>query len=127
MVTDRVLTEQHVKDVFKDCLVKDDEKETVSPVFVEGMAAGFHPRRLEVRRQEIHDMLSELPDEVRSKGGVSLSVARMDRHGKQWSRLPVSQMMLAQLGAAIGEVKYPMPADVWAVLPDGMPHIIVNQ
>jgi hypothetical protein len=129
--TDSVLTADHVKAVFMDCLFKDGE-DTSNHVVAEGIVhdVGFHPGRIERHRQEIHDMLAELPNEFKASsegGGWSFLNACMDRHGNQWADLHLNQEQLVQLGIAIGEVEYCLPREMWGALPGGMPYFTVKQ
>ncbi len=132
MSTDtEVLTPHHVEAVFKACLFKDGE-DTSDHIVAEGIVhtVGFHPGRIEERRQEIHDMLAELPDEFKTSGGGGYSFlnACLDRHGNQWTGgLHQAQEQLVQLGIAIGEVEYCLPRDMWSVLPGGVPYFMVKQ
>ena len=125
-----VLTAQHVEAVFMDCLLKDGE-DTSDHIVAEGIVrtVGFHPDRIEEHRQEIHDMLAELPDEFKTSGGGGYSFlnACMDKHGNQWTGLHLTQEQLVQLGIAIGEVEYCLPRDMWVAFPGGMPYFIVKQ
>ena len=131
MSTDtEVLTPQHVEAVFMDCLFIDGE-DTSDHIVAEGIVrtVGFHPGRIEQHRQEIHDMLAELPDEFKTSGvgGYSFLNACMDKHGNQWTGMHQTQEQLVQLGIAIGEVEYCMPRDMWVAFPGGMPYIMVKQ
>ena len=131
MATDiEILTGDHVNDVFMDCLFKDGE-DTAEHIVAEGLVrtVGFHPGRIEEHRQEIHDMLAELPDEFKTSGGGGMSFlnACMDKHGNQWTGMHLAQEQLVQLGIAIGEVEYCLPREMWGIFPGGMPYFMVEQ
>jgi len=131
MATDiEILTGDHVNDVFVDCLFKDGE-DTTEHIMAEGIVrtVGFHPGRIEEHRQEIHDMLAELPNEFKISGGGGMSFlnACMDKHGNQWTGMHLSQEQLIQLGIAIGEVEYCLPREMWGAFPGGMPYFMVKQ
>jgi len=131
MTTDtNVLTGEHVDSVFMDCLFKDGE-DTSDHIVAEGIVqtVGLHPGRIEGHRQEIHDMLAELPDEFKTSGGGGYSFlnACLDRHGNQWTGMHQTQEQLVQLGIAIGEVEYCLPREMWDVFPGGMPYFMVKQ
>jgi len=131
MSTDtEVLIPEHVQAVFMACLFKDGE-DTSDHIIADGIVqtVGFHPGRIEEHRQEIHNMLAELPDEFRASngGGSSFLNACMNKHGNQWTGVHQTQEQLVQLGIAIGEVEYCLPRDMWKILPGGMPYIAVRQ
>jgi hypothetical protein len=131
MTTDtNVLTSDHVEAVFVDCLFKDGE-DTANHIVCEGIVqlVGLNPERVEKHRQEIHDMLAELPDPFRQSvgGGWSFLDACEDRHGNQWTGLHRTMEQLVQLGIAIGEVEYLMSREMWSVFPGGMPYFVVKQ
>jgi hypothetical protein len=131
MATDaEILTGDHVNAVFADCLFKDGE-DTSEYIVAEGIVrtVGFHPGRIEEHRQEIHDMLAELPDEFKTSGGGGMSFlnACIDKHGNQWTGLHLTQEQLVQLGIAIGEVEYCLPREAWGAFPGGMPYFMVKQ
>ncbi len=125
-----VLTPQRVEAIFADCLFREGE-DTSNHVVAEGIVrnVGFHPGRLEEHRQEIHDLLAELPDDfkVSGNGGMSFLNACMDRHGNQWTGMHLTQEQLFQLGIAIDEVACLLPREAWALLPGGMPYYVVKQ
>lgn len=126
-----VLTTKNVEAVFKDCLFRDNDS-SVEPVRTEGVTfnARFHPERLQAHRQTIHNMLAELPEKFKQSNGVggdSFLNTYKDKDGNNWASLHLTQGMLVQLGLAIGEIEYPMPRDVWPVLPGGLPYIMVKQ
>lgn len=131
MTTDtNVIAADRVNSIFMACLFKDGE-DTSDHIVAEGIVniVGFHPGRIEKHRQEIHDMLAELPDEFKTSGGGGYSFlnACMDKHGNQWTGVHQTQEQLIQLGIAIGEVEYCLPREMWSAFPGGMPYLIVKQ
>ncbi|NCC20408.1 hypothetical protein EOM33_05135 [Candidatus Saccharibacteria bacterium] len=131
MTTDtNILTADRVNNIFGDCLFKDGEG-TNDHIVAEGViqTVGFHPGRIEEHRQEIHDMLTELPDEFKTSGGggYSFLYACLDRHGDQWTGVHQTQEQLVLLGIAIGEVEYCLPREMWLVLPGCVPYFTVKQ
>ena len=90
MTTDtNILTADRVNNIFGDCLFKDGEG-TNDHIVAEGViqTVGFHPGRIEEHRQEIHDMLTELPDEFKTSGGgwlqFPLRLPRQTRRPVDW-------------------------------------------
>jgi len=122
------LTAKRVDEVFRDCLFKEDEDKT-NYVKAEGIVTnvGFHPDRLSNYKDEIRQMLDELPDTFKEKsgGGWSFLQACEDKHGNQWTGEHRSMEQLFLLGLAIGAVKCLLPRAVWAALPGGMPYYVI--
>jgi hypothetical protein len=88
---------------------------------------GFHPGRINDYKQEIIDILSNLPDEfMREKGGGwSFLMACNDKEGHQWGE-HMNMDELFSLGQAIGAVKFQLPRAFWSALPGGMPYVVVD-
>jgi len=124
-----VLNPEHLQTIFLECLFKDDEDKS-NYVKAEGINStyGFHPERLESHRQDVAEMLAELPDEFKASagGGWSFLNACMDRHGNQWTGLHQIMEQLFVLGIALGLVEYQLPRELWSSLPGGMPYIVVK-
>jgi hypothetical protein len=122
-----------VKNVFLDCMFRDEEVvdgvPIAEPVKVEGVVNnfGFHPTRLESHKEEIKSLLAELPKEFHQHtgGGMSFLNACVDKDGNQWGEhRSIEQLMC--LGIGVGAVMYCMPKEVWSVLPGGMPYFMVK-
>lgn len=132
MVSERItiITAVQVNHIFMDCLFKEGE-DTEHHILTEGIihTVGFQPERLEQHRQEIHDMLAELPDEfkVATGGGYSFLNACLDRYGNQWADEHRTVEQLVLLGLAIGEVEYLLPRPMWGMMPGGVPYFVVRQ
>jgi hypothetical protein len=122
------ISAQRVRDIFMDCLFKDGEP-TDDHIKAEGVMTnvGFHPQRLESHKQEIMELMDELPDEFKADGGGGMSFlnACMDRRGKQWTGEHRTMEQLFQLGVASGKARCLLPREMWAVLPGGMPYYVV--
>lgn len=126
------LTADNVRAVVKDCLFKDDipqEELMAKAVIVPGIMHkwGFVPEKLEEHKQEIIEMLSQLPDEfMQGKGGgMSFLNACVRKDGEQWAEHPTMDMLFS-LGQGIGVVECCMPRELWSVLPGGMPYYAVK-
>ena len=126
---DMKLTSSNVEATFMDCLFNDGE-DTEGYIKVEGMITnvGFHPIRLEGHKQDIIDMLSELPDQFKQSGGGGWSFlnACNDNQGNQWTDLHRTMEQLFLLGLAIDKVVCQMPRELWSVLPGGVPYYMVK-
>ena len=91
------------------------------------LTIGFHGGRLASHRQEIHDLLNELPGTfmIEDGGGWSFLNACVDKNGRQWGEhRNIEQLLL--LGLASGYVTYCLPKETWHMLPGGMPYFTVN-
>jgi len=130
-----MLTRTRVTEVIMDCLFKEDEILNGAPknpedlVPVEGIInnMGLHKGRLASHRQEIQDMLRELPEEFHkeSGGGMSFLNACIDREGNQWGQHRDMEALFV-LGLGLGVVRYCLPREAWAMLPGGMPYLVVD-
>ena len=124
------LTSGKVSEIFKNCLFKDKEiidgKPIVTPLVGKGVINdfGFHPERLTSYKAEILNMLKQLPDSfMKSKGGgMSFLNACMTKDDIQWGEHRNIEQLFA-LGEALKIVSYPMPKDMWHILPGGMPYV----
>lgn len=123
------LTAENVKTIFLDCLYRGKEL-TVDCVRVDGImnVFGFIPGRLKKHRDEIYEILKQLPEgfQKESGGGMTFLNACSDKEGNMWTGLHTTMEQLMTLGMAIDKVKYCMPRDMWMALPGGMPYFVVN-
>lgn len=122
------LTSKNVESIFMDCLFREGE-DTTDPAIAEGITSkfGFHKGRLESHRDNISDMLSQLPKEFQKDGGGGMTFlnACNNAKGEQWTGLHSIMEELFSLGQACGKAKCLMPRDMWSVLPGGMPYYAV--
>lgn len=129
------LTADRVEEIFCDCLFADEEVEGQNLEEIEARAVvaegilnpfGFHPERLASHRDEVYEMLSELPDNYRASegGGWSFLAACDDKHGNQWTGLHRTMDHLFALGIGLGLAKWLLPREMWARLPGGMPYVV---
>lgn len=127
-----ILNPQKVTDTFMFCLFKDGEpKTTYLPAPGITRNVGFHPGRIAEKRDNIIEMLAELPMEFHEEsagggGGWSFLGACNDKHGNQWTGEHRTMEQLFQLGIAAGVASYLMPREMWAKFPGGMPYIVVH-
>lgn len=99
------LTTENVERVFKDCLFKDEEIKDGTPeyVAVKGIMHqfGFHPERLESHREDVRQLLSQLPESfLESKGGGhSFINACVTQDGTQWGEhMNMEQLFVLGVG-----------------------------
>ncbi len=133
-MSEPLIDPEQVNSAFLDCLYRSEEivdgKQPDDAVIVEGILQkfGFHPQRLESHREQVTKWLLALPDQfLESKGGGwSFLNACNDRNDEQWTGLHQRMDQLFSLGIALGLAAYPLPRDMWDVLPGGMPYIIIK-
>jgi len=124
------LTSKRVSEIFENCLFKAKEivggKPIVVPLVGKGVISdfGFHPTRLESYKTEIFEMLNDLPDSFKKSkgGGMSFLNACMTKDDIQWGEHQNIEQLFA-LGEALKIISYPMPKDMWHILPGGMPYV----
>lgn len=130
-----ILTADRVEEILADCLFRDEEVEDLGreeivarAVVAEGILNpfAFHPERLASHRDEVYEMLGELPDNYRASkgGGWSFLNACDDKHGNQWTGLHQTMDHLFVLGIGLGLAKWLLPRELWAALPGGMPYVV---
>ena len=129
--TKSVLTASQVEAIFMACMFKEEELPPKEYITAPGITSnvGFHPERVMSHKDEIAEMLNELPNEFQENGGGGMSFlnARNDKHGNQWAGIHRPMEQLFQLGLAIGKVTCQIPREMWKVLPGGMPYYVVNK
>jgi hypothetical protein len=124
------LTGGNVDLIFSDCLFRDDEivdgKPVVEPVKGEGITitSGFHPERLEAHRNDISELIDQLPEEF--KEGMSFLNMCNDKDGRQWTGFHRVMEQLVMLAMATEKLSLCAPREMWPVLPGGMPYYKVE-
>lgn len=130
------LTAENVHSIVVDCLFRDDEIENGKPKvpMLTGTGVvrsfGFHAERLTSHRNDVADMLNQLPDTFKPEsqgggGGWSFLNACVRKDGEQWGEHKDIEALVA-LGHALGMVKFPFPREMASVLPGGMPYIVID-
>lgn len=131
------LTAENVHNILTYCLYTDEEIKQMpegadSPegaLQVRGVLLnlGLHPHRVAEKKEQIREMLAELPDQFRADKGSGWSFlnACMDRSGAQWGEhINIDELLC--LGQAAGLAKILMPREMWAMFPGGMPYFSVD-
>lgn len=122
------LTSENVQTLFKSCLF-DRAEDAIDYVEASGamMRVGFNPERLKEKRQEIEELLNQLPDEFKKSkgGGWTFLNACYTSSGNLWGQHENVDQLLC-LGLGIDKVNYMMPRKFWCSLPGGMPYFVVN-
>lgn len=129
---------ENVDRIFSDCMFRSHEeydecKKEGLHVFVHSIQnpkvkIGFHPERIEAHRQEIRDMLSQLPDGFfpGTGDGASFLQACSTKDGQLWTGFHTEMEKLCLLGLASHQMKMCVEdPQVWYILPGGMPYLQV--
>jgi hypothetical protein len=125
-----------VERIFVDCLFRKTEVPGDGSVPANAILptpivhrVGLHPDRITAHRSEIASLLLGFPEEFYSDGGGGWSFLNlcMLANGEQWTGYHLVMEQLLQLGEAIGRVSYPMPRDMWDVMPGGMPYVVIDR
>jgi hypothetical protein len=117
----------------RDCLYTEKElkgKHEPPPeaVVVEGVVNtfGLHPERLEAHRDEIVEMVGELPTEFLDIGGgwsfLNLPIRKDD---SQWGEQSDAEALFV-LAAGLGLAEVQLPRSMWHSLPGGVPYVIFH-
>jgi len=115
------LTAKKVNDVFLSCLYKDGEtiKEFI-PVEGITMNVGFNPEKIKEYTSTIRELLDELPKTFNE--GITFLNMCMTKDGEQWGDHPNMQELML-LGIATGMLIYPLPKEMWGILPGSVPYV----
>ena len=113
------------QNAFMDCLFKEGE-DTTNHKKVEGIYCtfGFHPQRLEEKRELVTALLAELPTEFK-EGWTFLNFCTT-KNGEQWTgeHRVCEQLIVMAIGLDL--MSYCFPREMWAVLPGGVPYVIIK-
>lgn len=116
------LTAANVESTLKYCLFNNGE-DTTEHKIGEGvrLRAGFHPGRLDEKKEDILTLCKQLPTQFIEEGGWSFLNACITNEGIQWGEHSDVDNLLA-IGTAAGCLEYLMPRELWQSLPGGMPY-----
>jgi len=131
-----LISSNRITEIIKDSLFRDEEVENNKPKFefvvAEGVmrSMGFHKERLGSHRDEVKEILSNLPREFQPTekeggcGGSFLSMC-MDKNGRQWGEHPnVEELCLLAIALDLGN--FPIPREGWIILPGNMPYFSIK-
>ena len=87
---------------------------------------GFNADKIAKNKQEIIELLNELPDVFfeDSGGGMSFIQACMDKHGNHWGEHHSMEELFC-LGVGINRVRELLPRELSIALPGGVPYYII--
>ena len=113
------------RNAFMDCLFKEGE-DTTNHVKVEGITSmfGLHLQRLEEKRELVTALLAELPEEF--KEGYTFLNFCTTKDGEQWTDEHRVCEQLIVMAIGLNLMEYCMPREMWAVLPGGVPYIMIK-
>lgn len=120
-----MIDEKRVHEIFMNCLTGENV------VLIEGVINdfGLDKNVLEKNREEITEMLRELPDEFKQSnpsGGWSFLEACRDINGNMWTSSHPRMEQLFVMGIGLGLVRLGFPRKLWSMLPGGMPYYTVE-
>jgi len=113
------------QNAFMDSLFKEGE-DTTDYVKVEGITSmfGFHPQRLEEKRELVTALLAELPAEF--KEGYTFLNFCTTKDGEQWTSEHIVCEQLIVMAIGLDLMSYCMPREMWAILPGRVPYLIIK-
>lgn len=126
-----MINTKELQEVFLDCLFRENELVGGKPVdgleyvLCSGIvnSIGFHKERLQSHKKDIKSFLNNLNPKFSE--GLSFIEMPMDKDGNQWGeQRSAEQLML--LGYGLGYVSYPLPRNLWRVLPGGVPFVVID-
>ena len=120
-----VLTSKRVNEIFNAAC----SNETKDVIICSGIMGDYALKKsvLEEHKNEIYDMLMELPTPFRKSdgGGYSFLCACNTKDGELWTGLHEVMERLFVLGIGIDKVKELLPRECWFALPGGMPYYMI--
>lgn len=130
-----MISSERVREIFGDCLFRDEEVVDGKPIgevrVADGVmnTMGFHAGRIDGYKSEVRSMLDDLPEQFHEKsgGGWSFLNACSTKDGTLWTGEHRVVDQLFCLGLALGMVAYNAPRAMWKMLPGGMPFIVVKE
>ena len=122
------LTSFNVEKILLDCLYKVGEVDNENLIMVTGIMNSykFQPDKLALYKENIKELLDQLPFEfmINGGGGWSFLNAYMTKTGEHWGEHRDIENLLV-LGLGTHQARYVMPKEMWAVMPGGMPYFAV--
>lgn len=121
------LTQERVDALMHACLFTEGE-DTSTQIVIEGIyrTFGLDPIRVFSHREEILELLAQLPERFgKTGGGWSFMQMPFNRDMQQWGEQLDAEVLMC-LGMAIKQVHYLAPRQLWDMLPGGMPYLFVG-
>lgn len=132
----KVSLSEWVREMFSDSMFTQEEVAAVptgqlpeNTVAVEGIRGklGFHRERLEKHRQEVIDILKQMPPQFFKGHGYGYTFLALceTKDGVQWGEhINVEQLCALAIGLNLGE--WCLPREAWPLMPGGMPYIVFD-
>lgn len=136
-----MLEDSVIEKILSHCLFAKKElkggKPPDSAVIVKGInnEFGFHPERLEEKRDEIIALLKYLPDEFMSSVGRGWQFCYFDQKkggikgeedNYKWTESSVITEVLLCLGIGIGVIHFLSERKDWCEFPENSPYLIID-
>jgi hypothetical protein len=128
-----ILTADAVEKIFMDCLYTEEESKGMTEppddsVIVDGILHKFalHPGRLESHREQVRELLKELPSTFQASGGGGWSFlqACMTIDGDHWGEHRNMEQLFV-LGIGLKLAQWLSDRSLWRAMPGGMPYVVV--
>ena len=120
------LTAENVEKIYKECHCDKGSKNSIT---IEGIQNSdtYNKTSLEKHKDDIKNMLNQLPDNFKKSagGGWSFLNMCMRKDDYQWTGLHRTMEKLMTMGIATKQVEYLLPSNMWGILPAGMPYIAI--
>lgn len=123
-----------IENIIKYCLytneeIPEDGSTPKDAIIVNGIMdnMGFHPDRINEKKEEIKNILEEMPVSFHSSGGGGMSFLNLcnDKNGVQWGEhRDMGNLVILSIASGYGS--YSMPRAMWKHLPGGMPYIVFD-
>lgn len=127
------LTSKNLQDVYWDCHFNGRDQNmplgiTIKEFSGVGTITDLHMEKVELNREKIEALLSQLPTNFYEKkgGGWTFLNACIDNKGNQWTDHHSVVDMLVVLGLAIDKLYFLTPKELWTHFPGGVPYICIK-
>lgn len=125
-VANMELTAENVENIYNKCCCNKESKNCIT---IEGIqnTDSYKKDVLEKYRNDIKDMLNQLPDNFKKSrgGGWSFLQLCMRKDDYQWTGLHRTMEKLMTMSIATKQMEYLLPKRMWDVLPAGMPYVAI--
>ena len=130
-MTMTMIDAEQVQKAFLDCQVKEpDGNDELAVIHIKGTYRNFalSGERLMSHREQVREWLASMPAEfhLSKGGGWSFLNACQTADDIQWTSFHERVEQLVVLGIALGFVSWPIPRDVWYLLPGSMPYFAID-
>jgi hypothetical protein len=120
-----------VNEIFMDCLYEEkdlpeDKSTPKDAVLAEGLTlnVGFHPEKLKSHRQEIIEVIKEMPDAFIKGNAEPIDCHFYLHRGLKKCALQhqtMEELVLLAIASELGG--YCLPRETWSALPGGVPYV----